>query len=125
MVVEEFEIYKKENKIKAEIFTPEPQTKDGEETVKEKSKELKTNNLLLCMSGDNFDMFGNNDIEPDFASSLSSSASQQDFDNMAMEAWEEIDNLRDEKSKQPRPHDYSTPGSNWADDYNKGLPSKI
>jgi hypothetical protein len=45
---------------------------------------------------------------------------------MAIDAYEEAVDYKDEpKHKQPKLHDYAKPESNWADDYNKGLPSKI
>ena len=116
------------NRHKNELFTPEPCSKniEGSTLIKEKPKKSKTENLLMDMNEEEFDVFGGSDLGADFASSLSSSTSQPDFDNMAMEAWEEVDNLKEEKPlKQAKLHDYPTPGSNWADDYNKGLPSKI
>jgi hypothetical protein len=45
---------------------------------------------------------------------------------MAIDAYVEAVGYKDEpKHKQPKLHDYAKPESNWADDYNKGLPSKI
>lgn len=64
--------------------------------------------------------------DDEFASNISSLASQPDYDNMAIDAYEEAVDYKDEhKPKTVKLHDYSKPESNWADDYNKGLPSKI
>ncbi len=96
-----------------------------EELSVEKTKKLRKSNLL-SMSNEVFDVFDTPNMNGDLASSLSSQSSQPDYDNMAMEAWEEVDGIKEEKpAKQEKLHNYTTPESNWAEDYNNGLSSKL
>ncbi|CAI2378238.1 unnamed protein product [Moneuplotes crassus] len=89
-------------------------------------KPVKNMNNLLSMSNEIFDVMDSQHLDGDLASSLSSQTSQPDYDNMAMEAWEEVDKIKEDKpQKQVKLHNYTTPESNWVDDYNKGFPSKI
>lgn len=82
--------------------------------------------MLAEVDHDFFDLLDAPMCDDEFASNISSLASQPDYDNMAIDAYEEAVDYTDEhKSKPVKLHDYAKPESNWADDYNKGLPSKI
>ncbi|CAI2379258.1 unnamed protein product [Moneuplotes crassus] len=99
---------------------------NGKKPDEEAIKDFASSTNLLSMSNEIFDVLDSSNLVGELRSSLSSQTSQPDYDNMAMEAWEEVDKIKEEKPpKQVKLHNYTTPDSNWADDYNNGFPSKI
>lgn len=78
------------------------------------------------MDDDMFNLLDNPDCDADFASSISSSSSQMDYDKMAMDAMAEIDEL-DVQPPLVKPstlHDYQS-RPKWDNSYNQSLPNKI
>lgn len=81
---------------------------DLEETPKEETTKKDKKDEFNFIDDDNcFDLL--NDADNDFASSLSASSSQIDYDKMAMEAMEEVDEIVDTKVKVHPNNSLNTP----------------
>lgn len=79
---------------------------------------MNQDNLLLDTNDEIFTLLENQDVVPDFVSSISSSSSQIDYDKMAMEAMAEVDCFDENaNAKSKNLHDYR--GNKWEGLYNK------
>lgn len=108
-----FENAHDEKDVKEEIILiTKPPT--GRSSLKEKKKPLVNNIMnkskeksLMDFSDDSFNLLDVPDCDADFMSSLSSSSSQIDYDNLAMEAMYEADKIENSaNSKTNKLHNY-------------------
>jgi len=104
--------------------TKPPTGRPAQEISSNKNKKTSEENLLGSLDGGMFDLIGNADWGADFASSLSSNSSQIDFDKMALDAMEEVEDFHNAGSKPKSLHDYSSK-STWDNPWNKNYANKI